>query len=86
MYLGLRMKHEQQPFTNDSRCIAIPVLGFLSGKCRAAPITLRGTRDQGPPAVPGASRLVVLPVAARRWVLTDNTIPEKHKAIFGYSL
>jgi hypothetical protein len=41
MYLGLRMKHEQQPFTNNSWCIATPVLGFLSGKCRAAPITLR---------------------------------------------
>jgi hypothetical protein len=41
MYLGLRMKHEHQPFTNNSRRIAIPVLGFLSGKCRAAPITLR---------------------------------------------
>jgi hypothetical protein len=41
MYLGLRMKHEHQPFTNNSRHIAIPVLGFLSGKCRAAPIMLR---------------------------------------------
>jgi hypothetical protein len=36
MYLGLRMKHEQQPFTNNSRRIATPVLVFLSGKCRAA--------------------------------------------------
>jgi hypothetical protein len=35
------MKHEQQPFTNNSRRIATPILGFLSGKCRAAPITLR---------------------------------------------
>jgi hypothetical protein len=35
------MKHEQQPFTNNSRRILTPVLGFLSGKCRAAPITLR---------------------------------------------
>jgi hypothetical protein len=35
------MKDEQQPFTNNSRRIATPVLGFLLGKCRAAPITLR---------------------------------------------
>jgi hypothetical protein len=35
------MKKEQQPFTNNSQHIATPVLGFLSGKCRAAPITLR---------------------------------------------
>jgi hypothetical protein len=41
MYLGLRMKHEQQSFTNNSRRITTPVLGFLSGKCRAAPIMLR---------------------------------------------
>jgi hypothetical protein len=41
MYLGLRMKDEHQPFTNNYRHIAIPVLGFLSGKCRVAPITLR---------------------------------------------
>jgi hypothetical protein len=40
MYLGLRMKDEQQSFTNNSRRIATPVLGFLLGKCRAAPITL----------------------------------------------
>jgi hypothetical protein len=30
-------------------------------------------RDRGPPVVPEASQLLVLPVAARRWVLTDNT-------------
>jgi hypothetical protein len=30
-------------------------------------------RDRGPPAVPEASRLLVLPVAARRWVSIDNT-------------
>jgi hypothetical protein len=41
MYLGLRMKEEQQPFTNNSRRIATPVLGFLSGKCHAAPTMLR---------------------------------------------
>jgi hypothetical protein len=39
MYLGLRIK-QQQPFANNSRHIATPVLGFLSGKCRAALITL----------------------------------------------
>jgi hypothetical protein len=39
MYPGLRIK--QQPFANKSRCIATPILGFLSGKCRAAMITLR---------------------------------------------
>jgi hypothetical protein len=32
---------QQQPFANYSRRIATPVLGFLSGKCHAAPITLR---------------------------------------------
>jgi hypothetical protein len=31
------------------------------------------TPSQGPPAVPEASRLLVLPVAARRWVSIDNT-------------
>jgi hypothetical protein len=31
---------QQQPFVNNSRRIATPVLGFLSGKCQAAPITL----------------------------------------------
>jgi hypothetical protein len=30
------------------------------------------TEDRGPPAVPEASRLLVLPVTACRWVLTDN--------------
>jgi hypothetical protein len=33
----------------------------------------RFPRDQGPPAVLGASRLFVLLVAARRWVLAGNT-------------
>jgi hypothetical protein len=33
----------------------------------------RRARDRDPPAVPEASRLLVLPVAARRWVSTDNT-------------
>jgi hypothetical protein len=32
---------QHQSFTNNSRRIATPVLGFLSDKCRAAPITLR---------------------------------------------
>jgi hypothetical protein len=44
MYLGLRIKKEQQPFANNSRRIATPVLEFLSGKCRAAPITPRVIR------------------------------------------
>jgi hypothetical protein len=36
----------------------------------------RCPRDQGPPAVLGASRLFVLLVAARRWVLAGNrTLP-----------
>jgi hypothetical protein len=35
------MKNEQQSSTNNSRRITTPVIGFLSGKCRAAPITLR---------------------------------------------
>jgi hypothetical protein len=34
-------KKQQQAFGNNSRRIATPVLGFLSGKCHAAPITLR---------------------------------------------
>jgi hypothetical protein len=42
MYPGLRIK--QQPFANHSRRIATPILGFLSGKCLAAPITLRVIR------------------------------------------
>jgi hypothetical protein len=33
----------------------------------------RWLRDRDPPAVSEASWLLVLPVAARRWVLTDNT-------------
>jgi hypothetical protein len=32
----------------------------------------RWPRDRDPPAVSEASRLLMLPVAARRWVLTDN--------------
>jgi hypothetical protein len=35
-------------------------------------ILSRWPRDWGPPAVPRASRLFMLPVAARRWVLIDN--------------
>jgi hypothetical protein len=42
MYPRLRIKRtNNQSFTNNSRCIASPVLGFVSGKCRAAQITLR---------------------------------------------
>jgi hypothetical protein len=33
------MNKNNQLFTNNSRRIATPVLGFLSGKCRAASIT-----------------------------------------------
>jgi hypothetical protein len=40
------------------------------GVCR---ISGRSPRDRGPPSVPEASRLLVLPVATRRRVLTDNT-------------
>jgi hypothetical protein len=40
MYPRLLEKHEQQPFTNNSRRIATPILGFLSSKFHAAPITL----------------------------------------------
>jgi hypothetical protein len=40
MYLGLLIK-KGQPFANNSWRIATPVLGFLSGNCRVAPITLR---------------------------------------------
>jgi hypothetical protein len=39
MYPILRMK-QQQPFSNNSRRIATPILGFLSGKCYAFPIML----------------------------------------------
>jgi hypothetical protein len=35
------MEDEQQPFTNNSRRIATPILGFPSDTCRAAPIPLR---------------------------------------------
>jgi hypothetical protein len=35
------LKEQQQAFTNNSQRIATPVLGFLSGKCHVAPITLR---------------------------------------------
>jgi hypothetical protein len=37
----MKRKQKQQPFTNNSRRIATPVLGFPSGKCHAALITLR---------------------------------------------
>jgi hypothetical protein len=40
MYPGI-LKKNKQPFTNNSRRIATPVLGILSGKCYAAPIMLR---------------------------------------------
>src|SRR3954468_8419326 len=40
---------------------------------RAGSFAGRCPRDQGPPAVLGASRLFVLLVAARRWVLAGNT-------------
>jgi hypothetical protein len=32
---------QEEAFANNSRRIATPVLRFLSGKCHAAPITLR---------------------------------------------
>jgi hypothetical protein len=38
MYHGVLEIYEQ-PFINNSRRIATPVLGFLSSKCYAAPIT-----------------------------------------------
>jgi hypothetical protein len=38
-------------------------------------------RDRGPPAVPEASRLLVLPVTARRRVLTDNTFLSAHQSM-----
>jgi hypothetical protein len=37
------------------------------------------SRDRGPPAVSGASRLLVLPIAARRWVSIDNTRPVHYR-------
>jgi hypothetical protein len=40
MYPRILEKNEQ-PFANNSRRIATPVLEFLSGKCYAAAITLR---------------------------------------------
>jgi hypothetical protein len=40
MYPELRNKNNNHS-QNNSQCIATPVLGFLSGKCYAAPITLR---------------------------------------------
>jgi hypothetical protein len=40
MYHGVLEIYEQS-FTNNSRRIAAPVLGFLSGKCHATPITPR---------------------------------------------
>jgi hypothetical protein len=45
-------------------CISQDVCRSFAGRC---------PRDQGPLAVLGASRLFVLLVAARRWVLTGNT-------------
>jgi hypothetical protein len=39
MYPKLRIERNQEPFTNNSRRIATPVLGFLSGKCHAATIS-----------------------------------------------
>src|SRR3954464_2847808 len=44
----------------------------------------RCPRDQGPPAVLGASRLFVLLVAARRWVLTGKTL-ENHLAACNFT-
>jgi hypothetical protein len=41
MYPRILEKGINQPFTNNSRRTATPVLGFLSGKYRAARITLR---------------------------------------------
>jgi hypothetical protein len=34
-------KKKKKAFANNSQRIATPVLGFLSGKCYAAPITIR---------------------------------------------
>jgi hypothetical protein len=34
-------KKQKEAFANNTRRITTPVLGFLSGKCHAAPITLR---------------------------------------------
>jgi hypothetical protein len=50
-------------------------------------ISGRWPRDRGPPAVPEASRLLVLPIAARRWVLTDNRLLIKMDVFArGYSI
>ena len=46
-------------------CNSQDVCRSFAGRC---------PRDQGPPAVLGASRLFVLLVAARRWVLAGNKI------------
>jgi hypothetical protein len=43
MYPGLRNNNNNHS-QNNSWCITTPVLGFLSGKCHAAPITLRVIR------------------------------------------
>jgi hypothetical protein len=45
-------------------CISQDVCQSFAGRC---------PRDQGPPTVLGASRLFVLLVAARRWVLAGNS-------------
>jgi len=42
----------------------------------------RCPRDQGPPAVLGASRLFVLLVAARQWVLAGNNIYSAYTLFF----
>jgi hypothetical protein len=36
------MKKNEQLFTNNSRRLAAPISGFLSGKCCAALIVFRG--------------------------------------------
>jgi hypothetical protein len=51
-------------------CISQDVCRSFAGRC---------PRDQGPPAVLGASRLFVLLVAARRWVLAGNRVVYFHK-------
>jgi hypothetical protein len=40
----------------------------------------RWPRDRDPPAISEASRFLVLPVAARRWVLTNNTSISSYKS------
>jgi hypothetical protein len=49
---------------------------------RAGSFAGRRPRDQGPPAVLGASRLFVLLVAARRWVLAGNSITDSNRDIY----